>query len=178
MHIFVKSGMGNFVNTMRSAISSSVRSTSTMSGKPGMDDIGIKKLGVTDAKEVKDEDWKKVLDPQTYSVTRKADTEAPFTGAYDKFFEKGRYRCVCCGIELFNSDSKFWAGCGWPAFSNSVDNDLNIKRIVDNSHGMTRTEVRCKNCDAHLGHVFDDGPQDKGGERYCINSVSMVFEQM
>ncbi|KIH62871.1 methionine-R-sulfoxide reductase [Ancylostoma duodenale] len=106
----------------------------------------------------------------------KAGTEPPFSGAYDKFFEKGRYVCVCCGAELFNSDSKYWAGCGWPAFSKSVDNDMNIVRIEDNSLGMKRTEVRCKKCNAHLGHVFDDGPKETG-ERYCINSVCMAFEK-
>ena len=149
-----------------------------MSEKPTLNDIGVKKLGVSsDPKAVSDEDWKKVLPAKTYEVTRHADTEAPHTGVYDKFFEKGLYRCVCCGVELFSSDSKYWAGCGWPAFSSAIDDDLNVIRIKDESHDMTRTEVRCKKCNAHLGHVFDDGPADKGGERYCINSVSMVFEK-
>ncbi|VDL80634.1 unnamed protein product [Nippostrongylus brasiliensis] len=144
---------------------------------PGPDDVGLKKLGeVKNPKEVSPSEWKKVLPAETYEVARNAGTEAPFSGAYDKFFEKGRYVCLCCGAELFNSDSKYWSGCGWPAFSKSVDNDLNIVRIEDNSHGMKRVEVRCKKCDAHLGHVFDDGPKETG-ERYCINSVCMAFEK-
>lgn len=144
----------------------------------GPNDIGLKKLqGFSNPKEVSDEDWKKVLPPETYEVARKSGTEPAFSGAYDKFFEKGRYVCLCCGAELFNSDSKYWSGCGWPAFSKSIDNDLNIVRMEDNSHGMKRVEVRCKKCDAHLGHVFDDGPQETG-ERYCINSVCMAFEKV
>ncbi|VDM65472.1 unnamed protein product, partial [Strongylus vulgaris] len=143
----------------------------------GPNDIGIKKLdGVKDPKEVSEEEWKKVLPAEVFDVARNAGTEAPFTGAYDKFFEKGRYVCLCCGAELFNSDSKYWSGCGWPAFSKSVDNDMNIVRLPDNSLGRQRTEVRCKKCNAHLGHVFDDGPEETG-ERYCINSVCMAFEK-
>ncbi|CAJ0582433.1 unnamed protein product, partial [Mesorhabditis spiculigera] len=146
-----------------------------MAGKMDHPEVAMRQLGADDPSKVSDEDWKKVLSPRAYDVARNAATEPAGSGMYDKFFEKGRYICICCGSELFNSDSKFWAGCGWPAFSKSVDKDLNIKRIPDNSHGMERTEVRCKNCDAHLGHVFDDGPKDTG-ERYCINSVTMKFE--
>ncbi|CAJ0579881.1 unnamed protein product, partial [Mesorhabditis spiculigera] len=138
-------------------------------------EVALKKLGAEDASKVSDEDWKTALAPEVYEVTRKAGTEPAGSGAYDKFFDKGRYICVCCGSELFNSDSKFWSGCGWPAFSKSTDNDMNIKRIPDLSYGIERTEVRCKTCDAHLGHVFEDGPEETG-ERYCINSVSMTFE--
>ncbi|ETN71841.1 methionine-R-sulfoxide reductase [Necator americanus] len=135
------------------------------SGKLGPDDIGIKKLGVMkDPKEVSEDEWKKVLPAESFEVARNSGTEPAFSGAYDKFFEKGR------------SDSKYWAGCGWPAFSKSVGQDMNIVRIEDNSHGMKRTEVRCKKCNAHLGHVFDDGPKETG-ERYCINSVCMAFEK-
>uniref|UniRef100_A0A1I7X2T6 Peptide-methionine (R)-S-oxide reductase n=1 Tax=Heterorhabditis bacteriophora TaxID=37862 RepID=A0A1I7X2T6_HETBA len=150
-----------------------------MSAKFGRDDIGIKKLGeVADPKLIKESDWQKVLPSGAFEVTRKAGiitvygTEPAYSGAFDKCFDKGRYVCLCCGAELFNSDSKYWSGCGWPAFSKSVDNDLNIVRIKDNSYGMNRVEVKCKKCDAHLGHVFDDGPKDTG-ERYCINSLSM-----
>ncbi|KJH48944.1 methionine-R-sulfoxide reductase [Dictyocaulus viviparus] len=143
-----------------------------MSGKHGTDDIGTKKLGdVKDPKQVSEDEWKKVLPPETFEVARKSGTEPAFSGAFDKFFEKGRYVCLCCGAELFNSDSKYWSGCGWPAFSKSIDNDLNIVRLEDNSHGRKRVE-----CNAHLGHVFNDGPKDTG-ERYCINSVCMAFEK-
>ncbi|KAK6025317.1 methionine-R-sulfoxide reductase [Ostertagia ostertagi] len=145
--------------------------------KHGPDDIGIKKLGdVKDPKQVSQTDWKKVLPAESFEVARNAGTEPAFSGAFDNFFEKGRYVCLCCGAELFNSDSKFWSGCGWPAFSKSVGNDMNIIRLEDNTHGMKRVEVRCKSCNAHLGHVFDDGPKETG-ERYCINSVSMAFEK-
>ncbi|CAI5446377.1 unnamed protein product [Caenorhabditis angaria] len=143
----------------------------------GLEDVGIKKLAENDAKNVKNSDWKKVLPEEVYRVTRESGTERPGSGGFDNYFEKGRYVCLCCGVELFNSDSKFWAGCGWPAFSESVGKDLNIIRIQDNSHGMLRTEVRCKNCNSHLGHVFNDGPKETTGERYCINSVCMAFEK-
>ncbi|KAK6057695.1 methionine-R-sulfoxide reductase [Cooperia oncophora] len=144
-----------------------------MSGtKLGPEDIGIKKLGdAKDPKQVSESDWKKVLPADAFEVARKAGTEPAFSGAFDNFFEKGRYVCLCCGAELFNSDSKYWSGCGWPAFSKSVGNDMNIIRLEDNTHGMKRVE-----CNAHLGHVFDDGPKETG-ERYCINSVSMAFEK-
>uniref|UniRef100_A0A0N4V5G3 Peptide-methionine (R)-S-oxide reductase n=1 Tax=Enterobius vermicularis TaxID=51028 RepID=A0A0N4V5G3_ENTVE len=125
-------------------------------------------------KEVTDEEWKKVLTPEQYEITRESGTEKPFSGKYDKFFENGIYHCVCCGAQLFKSDAKYNSGCGWPAFSKSVDNDLNITRIKDFSNGMERTEVRCKQCNAHLGHVFGDGPKETG-ERYCINSGSIDF---
>lgn len=146
--------------------------------KFGMEDIGITKLeGDIKPKNVSQSDWKKVLPNEVYRVARESGTEAPNTGGFDDHFEKGRYVCLCCGSELFNSDSKYWAGCGWPAFSESVGKDANIVRIQDRTHGMVRTEVRCKTCDAHLGHVFNDGPKDKTGERYCINSVCMAFEK-
>ncbi|CAJ0928793.1 unnamed protein product, partial [Mesorhabditis belari] len=138
------------------------------------DEVALKRLGIKDPKQVTEQQWKEVLQPEVYNVTREAGTE-PTGGHYDKFFSKGRYVCICCGAELFSSESKYWSGCGWPAFSKSVDEDFNIIRIRDNAYGMERTEVRCKQCNAHLGHVFDDGPVETG-ERYCINSVSMKFE--
>ncbi|CAD6188604.1 unnamed protein product [Caenorhabditis auriculariae] len=147
-----------------------------MSKTFGKEDIGVTKLGkVDDPKKVTKEEWKKVLPKDAFEVLRESGTEPAGSGAFDKHFEKGRYVCLCCGAELFNSDSKYWSGCGWPAFSKSVGEDMNIVRIKDNSYGMERTEVRCKKCDAHLGHVFDDGPKETG-ERYCINSVCMAFE--
>ncbi|VDM09463.1 unnamed protein product [Wuchereria bancrofti] len=111
-----------------------------------------------------------------YSVAREGGTERPFSGKFNKHFESGLYVCRCCGAQLFKSDAKFKSACGWPSFSKSVDNDLNIVRLKDTSMEMERIEVRCKQCNAHLGHVFDDGPKETG-ERYCINSCCIDFEK-
>ncbi len=126
-----------------------------------------------------DAEWREQLsapdaEPLTYRVTRQAATEPPFSGRYWDHFESGDYKCVCCGVKLFASDTKFDAGCGWPSYWQPVADDR-IEYIRDTSHGMVRTEVRCKNCGAHLGHVFEDGPQPTG-ERYCINSAAIDFE--
>ncbi len=110
----------------------------------------------------------------TYRVTRQAATEPPFSGRYWDHFASGDYKCVCCGVKLFASDTKFDAGCGWPSYWQPAADDR-IEYIRDTTHGMIRTEVRCKNCGAHLGHVFEDGPQPTG-ERYCINSAAIDFE--
>lgn len=121
----------------------------------------------------KNEYWKGKLTDIEYAVAREKGTERPFTGEYWNFFEKGTYSCVCCGTNLFESDSKFASSCGWPSFFDSKHMD-NIEFHNDNSHGMIRTEVLCKKCGAHLGHIFDDGPKPTG-KRFCINSVSIKF---
>ena len=109
-----------------------------------------------------------------YHVTREAGTEMPNTGIYNMEDRDGSYHCICCGHTLFTAEMKYHSGCGWPAF-HTEHADAGIRRIEDQGHGMRRVEVRCGSCDAHLGHVFDDGPGQFGGERYCINSASMDF---
>lgn len=129
-----------------------------------------------DPVSMSDEDWKEKLDPLTYHVTREKGTEPPFTGKYVNEHSKGMYKCSSCGAELFSSDTKFESGTGWPSFTEPV----NLEHVLlepDESLGMSRTEVVCKNCGAHLGHVFDDGPKDKGGQRYCINSCALNLEK-
>ncbi len=118
----------------------------------------------------------KELSPELYEVARKKGTEAPFSGKYWKHHEKGMYKCAICGTELFSSDTKFDSETGWPSFT-QPKNLGNIELKPDYSGGMNRTEVLCKKCGAHLGHVFDDGPRERGGKRYCINSVCLDFEK-
>ena len=122
-----------------------------------------------------DEEWKKTLTPEQYNVCRNKDTERPFTGKYNDCKEKGVYKCSCCGNELFDSDTKFESGTGWPSFNQPI-NEENVKCESDASMGMVRTEVMCKKCGAHLGHVFDDGPQPTN-LRYCINSISLDLDK-
>ncbi len=131
---------------------------------------------MTSAKNKTDEDWKKELSKLEYSVLRMKGTERPFTGEFWDHKEKGIYKCAGCGTALFSSDTKFVSGCGWPSYFDVIDKDK-IEEKVDPSLGMKRIEVLCKNCGGHLGHIFDDGPKDKTGLRYCINSVALNFEK-
>ncbi|WP_252022295.1 peptide-methionine (R)-S-oxide reductase MsrB [Vibrio sp. SCSIO 43136] len=120
-----------------------------------------------------EQEWRKQLTDKEFEVCRLRGTEAPFSGKLLHNKETGIYNCVCCNAELFKSENKYDSGCGWPSFDAPI-NDTAITYLEDNSHGMKRTEIRCSSCDSHLGHVFTDGPVTTG-ERYCVNSVSLVF---
>jgi peptide-methionine (R)-S-oxide reductase len=131
--------------------------------------MGMETVEKTDAQ------WREELTPEQYQVLRKAGTERAFTGKYWNNHDDGIYRCAGCGAELFGSETKFESGSGWPSFTEpKVAEAVTLKRDI--SHGMIRTEVECARCGGHLGHVFDDGPRDAGGQRYCMNSCAMEFQ--
>lgn len=127
---------------------------------------------MSDMHHKQDSYWRGKLTPEQYRVLREKGTELPFNGPFYKHFESGMYRCAACGSELFSSETKFDSDCGWPSFDKSLEGAVDFHE--DDSHGMHRIEVTCKNCGGHLGHIFDDGPTETG-KRYCVNSVSLAF---
>lgn len=162
---FISSGiaLGAFAALSRLPIASA----SGLKDASSNQDTTIKKIMKTD------EEWKRILTPEQYNVTRQKGTEAPYTSPLNNIHEQGTFECVCCDLPLFSSKTKFDSRTGWPSFWAPVARQ-NVREEVDNSLGETRTEVLCARCDAHLGHVFDDGPKPTG-LRYCMNGVAMKF---
>jgi peptide-methionine (R)-S-oxide reductase len=130
---------------------------------------------MTDKMQLSDAEWREKLSPEQFQVLRQAGTERAFTGKYEGNKAPGMYTCAGCGAPLFSSDTKYESGSGWPSYTAPVAEDA-VEAKTDASHGMVRTEVRCARCEGHLGHVFPDGPRDRGGLRYCINSAALDFE--
>ena len=120
-----------------------------------------------------EEEWKQLLTPQQYVVLRQKGTDAPSEDGYTSHFKKGTYHCAACDLQLFESNSKFESHCGWPSFDDAIEGTVNY--VIDKSVGMIRTEIICASCDSHLGHIFDDGPKETTGKRYCVNTTSIKF---
>ncbi len=120
-----------------------------------------------------EEEWKQLLTPQQYFVLRQKGTDAPSEDGYTSHFKKGTYHCAACDLQLFESNSKFESHCGWPSFDDAIKGTVNY--VIDKSVGMIRTEIICASCDSHLGHIFDDGPKETTGKRYCVNTTSIKF---
>ena len=118
-------------------------------------------------------EWKEILTPKEYYILRQKRTDMPGDGGYTKHFEKGTYHCAACDAQLFESGTKYESHCGWPSFDDAIDGA--VEYHLDKSHGMIRTEITCSRCGGHLGHVFDDGPRDTTGKRYCVNTTSLRF---
>ncbi len=133
------------------------------------------KKTMTKDNQKSEEEWKAILTPEQYHVLRQKGTDRPGDDGYTKHFEKGTYYCAACDAQLFKSDSKYESHCGWPSFDDAIDGAVDF--TADNSHGMVRTEITCTNCGGHLGHIFDDGPKETTGKRYCVNTTSIRFEK-
>jgi len=120
-------------------------------------------------------EWKQILSPQEYYVLREKGTDRPGDDGYTKHFEKGTYHCAACDAQLFESGTKYESHCGWPSFDDAIEGS--VEYVLDKTHGMIRTEIVCTSCGGHLGHLFDDGPEDTTGKRYCVNTTSIRFEK-
>jgi len=134
----------------------------------------VTKTKTMEKKVIKTEaEWKQLLTPKQYHILREKGTDPPNEGGYTSHFETGTYHCTACNLQLFDSNSKFESHCGWPSFDDSIDGTVEF--VVDKSHGMIRTEIICASCGGHLGHIFNDGPKETTGERYCVNTTSIKF---